>query len=125
MAGKYVPPNPFNNQAGVLVNTVVLFRGWLHAKFQQETIGTQQVATQRLTQEKFTPYDTSESYENRIKPLLLGVPDNNAYILGVLKNHLPTELFNRMTVIAPGGIDAFLLALKNMWLERKPDTFTY
>src|SRR5271169_2077323 len=76
-------------------------------------------------QEKFTPYDIPESYETRIKPLLLGVPNNNAYVLGMLKNQLPTELFNRMENLPPVTITAFFIRLKNMWLERKPDTFTY
>jgi hypothetical protein len=40
------------------------------------------------------PYDTPETYETRIKPYLSGIADNDAYILGVLKSHLPTELFN-------------------------------
>ena len=118
MAGKYVPPNPFNNQAGDLVNTPALFRPWLNIEYQRQTIGTQQVATQRLTQEKFTPYDTPETYETRIKPLLLGIANNDAYVLGVLKNQLPTELFNRMS-IAPYQqlFPTFFTRLKNMWLN--------
>src|SRR6185369_9218655 len=125
MGGRYIPPDPFNNRAGNVVNTPVLFLAWLNEEYQRHNIGTQQIATQRLTQEKFTPYDTPESYETRIKPLLLGVANNDEYVLGVLKNQLPTELFNRMTHVAPANISAFFTALKNMWLERKPDTFTY
>ena len=30
-----------------------------------------------------------------------------------------------MSVVVLAGIDAFFIALKNMWLERKPDIFTY
>jgi hypothetical protein len=125
MGGKYTPPNPFNNRAGNPVNTPALFLAWLNEEYQRLNIGTQQIATQRLTQEKFTPYDTPETYETRIKPFLLGVPNNDGYVLGVLKNHLPTELFNRMIHAAPATIPAFFTELKNMWLERKPDTFTY
>ena len=125
MGGKYIPPDPFNNRAGHAVNTPALFLAWLNEEYQRHNIGTQQIATQRLTQEKFTPYDSPESYEARIKPLLLGVANNDAYVLGVLKNQLPTELFNRMLIINPNTIPAFFTALKNMWLERKPDTFTY
>lgn len=125
MGGKYIPPNPFNNRAGILVNTPALFLAWLNGEYQRHNIGTQQIATQRLTQEKFTPYDTPESYETRIKPLLLGVANNDAYVLGVLKNQLPTELFNRMLINTPATIPEFFTRLKNMWLERKPDTFTY
>ena len=51
MGGKYIPPNPFNNRAGVLVNTPVLFLAWLNEEYQRNNIGTQQIATQRLTQE--------------------------------------------------------------------------
>ena len=71
------------------------------------------------------PYDTPETYETRIKPFLLGVPNNDNYVLGVLKNQLPTELYNRMTIAPPADILAFFTSLKNMWLERKPDIFTY
>src|SRR5277367_3205161 len=125
MGGKYISPNPFNNRVGVLVNTPVLFLAWLNKEYQRLNIGTQQITTQRLTQEKFTPYDTPESYKTRIKPLLLGVANNDGYVLGVLKNQLLTELFNRMANLAPATITAFFTGLKNMWLERKPDTFTY
>ncbi|CAG8468461.1 2012_t:CDS:2 [Cetraspora pellucida] len=71
MGGKYIPPNPFNNQAVVAVNTLALFLAWLNTKYQRNNIGTQQIATQRLTQEKFMLYDTSETYKTRIKPFLL------------------------------------------------------
>ena len=125
MGGKYIPPNPFNNRAGVLVNTPVLFLAWLNEEYQRLNIGTQQIATQRLTQEKFTPYDTPKSYEIRIKPLLLGVANNDGYVLGMLKNQLPTELFNRMANLAPATINAFFIGLKNMWFKQKPDIFTY
>ena len=33
MGGKYIPPNPFNNQAGVVVNTPALFLAWLNTEY--------------------------------------------------------------------------------------------
>jgi hypothetical protein len=49
MGGKYIPPNPFNNRAGNAVNTPALFLAWLNEEYQRHNIGTQQIATQRLT----------------------------------------------------------------------------
>ncbi|CAG8727739.1 20153_t:CDS:2 [Cetraspora pellucida] len=89
IGGKYIPPNLFNNQAGVAVNTPALFLAWLNTEYQRNNIGTQQIATQRLTQEKFMPYNTPETYETRIKPFLLGVPNNDNYVLGLQKNIPP------------------------------------
>ncbi|CAG8622885.1 8341_t:CDS:2, partial [Diversispora eburnea] len=45
-------------------------------------------AIQRLTQKKYQPYDTPDTYEVRIRLLLLGVTDNDAQVLGFLKSHL-------------------------------------
>ena len=33
MKEKYIPPNPFNNQAGVVVNTPALFLAWLNTEY--------------------------------------------------------------------------------------------
>ncbi|RIB02993.1 hypothetical protein C2G38_2226281 [Gigaspora rosea] len=73
MAGKYttIPAQ----HAGNNIDTPARFIVWLHHKYQTETVGTQQVATQRLAQEKFLPFDNPEIYEARIRPLLLGVAD--------------------------------------------------
>ena len=60
-----------------------------------------------------------------MKPLLLGIINNDAYVLGVLKNQLPIELYNWMTIVAPANIPTFFTGLKNMWLEQKPDIFIY
>ena len=49
MGRKYISPNPFNNQAGVVVNTPALFLAWLNTEYQRNNIGTQQIATQKLT----------------------------------------------------------------------------
>ena len=78
MGGKYasVPAqNNFVNPA-VNINSSDTLRGWLRAKYQRETVGNQQSAIQRLTQEKYQPYDTPDTYEARIRPLLIRVADD-------------------------------------------------
>ncbi|CAG8634611.1 5128_t:CDS:2, partial [Diversispora eburnea] len=54
----------------------------------RDTIGNQQLAIQRLTQEKYQPYDTPDTYEARIRPLIIRVADNDVQVLGFLKSHL-------------------------------------
>jgi hypothetical protein len=56
MAGKYLAV-PDQYPAGNDINTPDQFRDWLKAKCQQEMIGTQQSAIQKLTQEWFTSFD--------------------------------------------------------------------
>src|SRR6185437_11659302 len=121
MAGKYT--NIPAQHAGNNIDTPARFIIWLRHKYQTETVGTQQVATQRLAQEKFLPFDNPETYEARIRPLLLGVADGDANILGLLKGHLSGELYTWMKIANPGGIDAFFTELKNMWLERPPNLY--
>src|SRR5437763_16828010 len=75
MAGKYAPvpandPYTIGNPA---INSPATLRVWARTKYQQETVGTKQSAIQRLTQERFQPFDTPDTYETRIRPLLLGV----------------------------------------------------
>src|SRR5690349_7264312 len=91
IAGKYtnIPTQHASNN----IDTLVCFIVWLHHKYQTETVGTQQVTTQRLVQEKFLPFDNLESYEARIRPHLLGVADGDANILGLLKDYLSGELY--------------------------------
>ncbi|CAH1768030.1 4968_t:CDS:1, partial [Entrophospora sp. SA101] len=101
------------------------FIAWLRHKYQTETVGTQQVALQRLAYEKFLPNDTPETYETRIRPLILGVANNDANALSFLMNHLPDEIFNRMESANLTEIDAFFTNLKNLWLKRRPSSFNY
>ncbi|CAG8834948.1 19085_t:CDS:2, partial [Cetraspora pellucida] len=103
MAGKYTN---ISAQYPVITNidTPARFIVWLHHKYQTETVGTQQVATQRLAQEKFLPFDNLESYKARIHPLLLGVADSDANILGLLKGHLSGELYTWMKIANSGSI---------------------
>jgi hypothetical protein len=94
MGGKYTPV-PANNglvAGNPAINTPDTLRAWMKAKYQRETVGNQQSAIQRLTQERFQSYDTPDTYETRIRPLLLGVADNDAQVLGFLKSQLPGDL---------------------------------
>ncbi|RIB20193.1 hypothetical protein C2G38_2179929 [Gigaspora rosea] len=109
--------------AGNNIDTPARFIVWLRHKYQTETVGAQQVATQRLAQEKFLPFDNPETYKTRICPLLLGVADGNTNILGLLKGHLSGELYTWMKIANPAGINAFFTELKNMWLERPPNLY--
>src|SRR6266480_1565024 len=93
----------------------------MRAKYQRETVGNQQSAIQRLTQERFQSYDTPDTYETRIRPLLLGVADNDAQVLGFFKSQLTGDLYMMMRIANPGGIDAFFTELKTMWLDRAPN----
>uniref|UniRef100_U9SS16 CCHC-type domain-containing protein n=1 Tax=Rhizophagus irregularis (strain DAOM 181602 / DAOM 197198 / MUCL 43194) TaxID=747089 RepID=U9SS16_RHIID len=93
----------------------------MRSHYQRETVGSRQSALQRLTQEKFLPTDTPDTYEKRIRPLLLGVADGDAQTIGFLKNHLSGNLYTWMRAVAPAGINAFFTNLKDMWLERAPN----
>src|SRR3954471_15962603 len=93
----------------------------MREKYQRETVGNQQSAIQRLTQERFQSYDTPDTYETRIRPLLLEVADNNAQVLGFLKSQLTGDLYMMMRIANSGGIDAFFTELKTMWLNCAPN----
>ena len=123
MAGKYVPIPA--QHANINIDTPDQFRAWLRHRYHELTVGTRQASLTKLTQEKFLPTDIPETYEERIRLLLLQTPNNNADALAILWNHLPDELFSRMEITAPGDIDAFFTNLKNIWLKRQPSTFTY
>ena len=123
MGGKYTPV-PANNglvAGNPAINTPDTLRAWMRAKYQRETVGNQQSAIQRLTQERFQSYDTPDTYETRIRSLLLGVADNDAQVLGFLKSQLSGDLYTWMRIANPAGIDAFFTELKNLWLERPPN----
>src|SRR5256884_2056247 len=122
MGGKYLPvpaQDPYNANANI--NTPATLRAWMRSKYQRETVGSRQSALQRLTQERFLPTDSPDTYEKRIRPLLLGVADNDAQTIGFLKNHLSGDLYTWMRAVAPAGINAFFTNLKDMWLERAPN----
>lgn len=60
VGGKYAPIPAQNNFVNPAVNidSPDTLRAWLRVKYQRETVGNQQSAIQRLTQEKYQPYDT-------------------------------------------------------------------
>src|SRR3954453_982036 len=92
----------------------------MRSHYQRETVGSRQLALQRLTQEKFLLTDSPDTYEKRIQPLLLDVADNDAQTIGFLKNHLSGDLYTWMRGVGPLTITAFFTNLKDMWLERNP-----
>src|SRR4051794_31404256 len=104
IGGKYASVLANNNlvAGNPSINTSDTLRAWLRAKYQRETVGNQQSAIQRLTQEKYQPYDTPDTYEARIQPLLLGVADNDAQVLGFLKSQLTGNFFMMMRIANPG-----------------------
>src|SRR6266480_7541188 len=122
MGGKYLPvpaQDPYNGNANI--NSPATLRAWMRSKYQREIVGSQQSALQRLTQERFLPTDSPDTYEKRIRPLLLGVADGDVQTIGFLKNHLSDDLYTWMRAVAPAGINAFFTNLKDMWLERAPN----
>ncbi|CAH1767734.1 7764_t:CDS:2, partial [Entrophospora sp. SA101] len=114
-----------NQHAGNNIDTPARLYEWLCYKFQTETVRTQQVALQRLAYEKFLPNDMPETYETRIRPLIMGVANNDANALSFIMDHLPNELFTRMERANPTDINAFFTHLKNLWLKRRPSSFNY
>ena len=67
MGGKYLPvpaQDPYNGNANI--NSPATLRAWMRSHYQRETVGSQQSALQRLTQEKFLPTDSPDTYEKRI-----------------------------------------------------------
>ncbi|CAG8607928.1 1775_t:CDS:2 [Cetraspora pellucida] len=123
MGGKYVPVLANNNLevGNPAINSPDTLQAWMRAKYQQEIVGNQQSAIQRLTQEKYQLYDTSDTYETRVRPLLLGVADNDMQVIGFFKSHLMGNFYTWMRIANPAGINAFFTELKKIWLEHAPN----
>ncbi|CAG8721545.1 7182_t:CDS:2 [Cetraspora pellucida] len=104
MGEKYISVLANNNFVvkNPAINSPDTLRAWMRAKYQRET-----------------PYDTPDTYEARIRPLLLGVADNDAQVLGFLKSHLTGNFYTWMRIVNPVGINAFFTELKNMWLKHR------
>ncbi len=118
MGEKYLPvpaQDPYNRNANI--NTPATLHVWMRSKYQRETVSSQS-AFQRLTQERFLPTDSPDTYEKRIWSLLLDVADDDVQTVGFLKNHLSGNFYTWIRAVAPAGIDAFFTQLKDMWLER-------
>ncbi|CAI2199488.1 2092_t:CDS:1, partial [Funneliformis geosporum] len=45
MAGRFTPPNPFNNSAGNLINTLALFIAWLRETYRAVKLSSAQANT--------------------------------------------------------------------------------
>ena len=115
-------PADFPITANQAINSDVHFITWLNEKFKRETIGTTQSALSGLMQEKFTVFDTPDSYEIKVRPYLIGFGQNDPNIINILLGHLPDGLFNRMENVGPVTINAFFTTLKNLWMKRKPES---
>src|SRR3954469_21473748 len=67
MGGKYLPvPAQDPNKANANINSPATLHAWMRSKYQHETVGSQQSALQRLTQERFLLTDSPDTYEKRI-----------------------------------------------------------
>jgi hypothetical protein len=121
MAVKYAPVPAQHN--GNVIDTPDRFKAWLRHRYHELTLGSRQASLSKLMQERFLPSDTPDTYEERIRLLLL--QDNNPDILSTLWSHLPFELYQVVKIAQPADIDAFFTAVKNAWLEYKPPTFSY
>ena len=115
MAGRFIPPNPFNNAAGNAINTSALFQAWLRDKYREVKIGTAQASMKALMHEKFHTIDTPETYEKRIRPYVDAMPYADA--LPILCSHLPENLELRIKISNPADLNAFFTELNNKWLE--------
>ncbi|CAG8611226.1 14430_t:CDS:2 [Cetraspora pellucida] len=99
MTGKYT--NIPVQHAGNNIDTPACFIIWLHHKYQTETVGTQQVATQRLAQEKFLPFDNPESYEARI----CSIPDQISQTSAV---NIQNKLHSDSSDISQAELDSII-----------------
>ncbi|CAJ0638344.1 240_t:CDS:2 [Entrophospora sp. SA101] len=115
-------PADFPINANQDIDSDVHFITWLNEKFKRETIGTMQSALSGLMQEKFTAFDTPDSYERKVHPYLIGFVQNDPNIINILLGHLPNDLFNRMENAGPANINVFFTTLKNLWMKQKPES---
>jgi hypothetical protein len=72
MTGRFHPVpvnNPYNGNNPI--NNEAEFLNWLQGKYWEVMVGTKRDALKAFMIEKFTPMDTSDTYEKRIKPYTL------------------------------------------------------
>jgi hypothetical protein len=118
MTGRFHPvpaTNPYN--AGNNVVTEPEFLNWLKGKYREVMVGTSRDALKALANEKFTPMDTVDTYEKRIKPYTLGLPFND--VLPYLYEHMPNYIEIRLRQGNPADLDAFFTNLRKIWLESR------
>ena len=112
MAGKYAPVPDQHN--GNNINTPERFKAWIKHKYDELTYGLRQTSLTKLMQEKFLPSDTPETYEERIRLLLLQTPNDNPEALEILWKQLPFELYSTVKIAQPNNIDDFFIAVRNL-----------
>jgi len=117
MTGKFFPV-PLNDQYTVgnpAINTEQGFYNWLKGKYREVMIGNQRASLKALMNEKFNSIDSIDTYEKRVKPLTLGIA--NEEVLPYLFDHLPPRIETRMRIANPNTIDDFFIQLRIIWLE--------
>jgi len=118
MTGRFHPVpanNPYN--ANNAINSEAEFLNWLQGKYREVMVGTNRDALKALMTEKFTPMDTSDTYEKRIKPYAQGIP--YAEVLPYLYEHMPQYMEMRLRQANPANLDAFFTSLRTIWLESR------
>src|SRR6266542_1603216 len=118
MTGRFHPVlanNPYN--ANNAINSEAEFLNWLQGKYREVMVGTNRDALKALMTEKFTPMDTSDTYEKRIKPYAQGNP--YAEVLPYLYEHMPQYMEMRLRQANPANLDAFFTSLRTIWLESR------
>jgi hypothetical protein len=115
MAGRFTPPNPFNNNAENAVNTLVLFIAWLREIYRAVKLGLAQASMKALMSDKFLSIDTPETYEKRIRPCVDALPFADA--LPILYSHLPENLELRIKIRNPVDLNDFFTQLNDKYLE--------
>src|SRR5579871_788604 len=118
MTGRFHPvpaTNPYNGANQIV--TEPEFLNWLKGKYREVMVGTSRDALKALANEKFTPMDTVDSYEKRIKPYTLGIP--YADVLPYLYEHMPNYIEIRLRQGNPVDLNAFFSDLRKIWLESR------
>jgi hypothetical protein len=118
MTGRFHPVpanNPYNGNNAI--NNEPEFLNWLQGKYREVKVGTNRDALKALMIEKFTPMDTSDTYEKRIKPYAQGIP--YADVLPYLYEHMPQYMEMRLRQANPANLDAFFTNLRTIWLESR------
>lgn len=92
MGGPYYPVPAQNAYVHPAVNidTPAHFNTWLLSKYAEENVGGMTMGIQALLGEKFSPFDTPESYRDRIRKISIGVTD--AIAVPILFQQLPPDL---------------------------------
>ena len=117
-----VPVNDGYTVGNPVINTPATFQVWFRHKYREVTAGNPELALQALMQEKFNPLDTPDTYEARIRKIIVGFQD--VIVIPALYTHLPPDLRSNVKMYmsirgANTTIDNFFADLKKCWLERQ------